>query len=65
MGANPTWPTVSLDIKNAFGAVTWDSAMRIAETECPQLGLIKIAANKDKAAMALISVGPRPLEIAL
>jgi hypothetical protein len=40
MSANPTWPTLSLDVKNAFGAVTWTSALRVAEEECPQLGLI-------------------------
>jgi hypothetical protein len=40
MGANPTWPTLSLDIKNAFGAVTWESALRITDAECPQLSLI-------------------------
>jgi hypothetical protein len=45
MSANPTWPTVSLDVKNAFGAVTWTSALQVAEEECPQLGLIHSQVN--------------------
>ena len=32
---------------------------------CPQLGLVKIAANKNQTAMALIGGIPRPLEVAL
>ena len=32
---------------------------------CPQLGLVKIAANKNQPAMALIGGIPRALEVAL